>query len=163
MATESDPTPPEVHRKLAADLFNLVWTLLEKPVRTRDEDDTMLHAAHASRYHWDKVGGPVNLARGEWQIARVYSVLERTEPTLHHARRCLEICLTHSIEGFDLAYAFEAMARAAALSGDSGDRDHYLSLAREQAARVTDGEHRALLDSDLTSVPAARLAGGARG
>ncbi|MBA3365103.1 MAG: hypothetical protein H0U03_04865, partial [Actinobacteria bacterium] len=60
-------------RQLAVDLFNFVWTLLEKADRTGEEDDTMLHAAHASRFHWGEVGAPVNLARGEWQVSRVYA------------------------------------------------------------------------------------------
>ena len=36
----------QVHRRLAAELFNRVWALLEQPARTQAEDDTMLHAAH---------------------------------------------------------------------------------------------------------------------
>ena len=42
----------------------------------------MLHAAHASRFHWGEVGEPVNFARGEWQISRVYAVLGRPEPAI---------------------------------------------------------------------------------
>ncbi len=38
------------------------------------QDDEMIHAAHASRYHWGEVSDDVHLARGEWQCARVYSV-----------------------------------------------------------------------------------------
>ena len=49
----------------------------------------MIHAAHASRYHWSKVGTNANLARGEWQVSRVYTVLDRAEPALYHAHRCL--------------------------------------------------------------------------
>lgn len=60
-------------RKLAASLFNHVWDLMEKKNRTIEENDRMIHAAHASRYHWGNVGEPVNLARGEWQVSRVYS------------------------------------------------------------------------------------------
>ena len=78
--------PAEQRRQLAADLFNLVWELLERPGRSADEDDRMVHAAHASRYHWGEVGGPEQRAIGEWQCARVYSVLGRAEPALHHAR-----------------------------------------------------------------------------
>jgi hypothetical protein len=91
MATEA-AQEQKYHRKFAVDLFNYVWTLLEKPDRTRAEDDTMLNAAHASRLHWEMVGKPVNLARGDWQISHVYCVLGRIEPALYHARRCLEIC-----------------------------------------------------------------------
>src|SRR5690606_16440823 len=105
-----------VHRRLAAELFNRVWSLLEQPDRDQAADDTMLHAAHASRFHWGEVGTPVNLARGEWQISRVYAVLGRAEPALHHARRCLEICEAHGIGDFDLAFAYEALARASAVA-----------------------------------------------
>ena len=82
---------PTTRRKLAADLFNHTWTLLEKPDRTPAEDDEMIHSAHASRFHWGEVGEPFNLARGEWQCSRVYAVLGRAEPALWHARRCLAI------------------------------------------------------------------------
>ena len=89
------PVAPELddatRRALAVGLFNYTWTLLENPDRTPEQDDEMLHAAHASRYHWGEVGEPANLSRGEWQVARVYCVLGRAEPALYHARRCLEL------------------------------------------------------------------------
>lgn len=69
-ATSTD-LDPATRRKLAADLFNHVWRLLETESRTPEQDDEMLHAAHASRYHWGEVGEGINLARGEWQCARV--------------------------------------------------------------------------------------------
>jgi len=61
------------HRQLGVDLFNEVWRLIE----TREDDERMLHAAHASRYHWGEAPEckPENLARGEWQVSRVYTVL----------------------------------------------------------------------------------------
>ena len=59
----SAPTDLDDHRQLAVDLFNHVWTLIETPDRTPMQDDEMIHAAHASRYHWGEVGKPQNLAR----------------------------------------------------------------------------------------------------
>ncbi len=38
---------PDQHRQCAKALFNSVWTLLEQPERTRDEDDLMVQRAHA--------------------------------------------------------------------------------------------------------------------
>jgi hypothetical protein len=38
---------------------------------------------------------PENLARSDWLIARVYSVVGRAEPALAHAGRCLELCERH--------------------------------------------------------------------
>jgi hypothetical protein len=150
------PTPitPEQTRRLAVDLFNQVWRMMERDDRTVDDDDRMLHAAHTSRWLWGEVGEPVNLARGEWQVSRVYTVLGRPEPALHHARRCLEICGRHGIGDFDLAYAHEALARAYALAGD---RERALASrhAAEQAAdQIADADDRELLERDLGSLPA---------
>ena len=63
---------PDDERRLAATLFNHTWTLLEKGDRSVADDDEMIHSAHASRAHWGVVGTPVNFARGEWQVSRVY-------------------------------------------------------------------------------------------
>ena len=72
-------------------MFNGVWTLLEVADRTIEQDDQIVHAAHASRYHLGQVGDPVNVIRGEWQCSRVYTTLGRAEPALWHARRCLDV------------------------------------------------------------------------
>src|SRR5215212_5291328 len=103
-------------RQLAVDLFNGVWRLMETEDRTAAQDDRMLHMAHASRYHWEQVGTAAHLARGEWLCSRVYSVLGRAEPARHHAQRVLEICQEQGIGDWDLAYAYEALARAAAVA-----------------------------------------------
>ena len=91
---------------------------METEDRTQAQDDRMLHMAHASRHHWEQVGTPANLARGEWLCSRVYAVLGRGEPSLHHARRVLELCEEHGIGDWDLAFAHEALARAHAVAGD---------------------------------------------
>lgn len=147
---------PEQERKLAASLFNRVWELLDKPDRTAAEVDEMIHAAHASRHHWGPIGQPVNWARGEWQVSRVYAVLGRAEPALFHARRCLELCTAHGIGDFDRAYAYEALARASAVAGAAEDRDRYLALARTAAADIRDPDDRAPVDADLATIPMTR-------
>ena len=40
---------PKKHKELAAQLFNEVRSLLDKPSRTQEETDRMIHGAHASR------------------------------------------------------------------------------------------------------------------
>lgn len=139
-------------RQLAVDLFNHVWTLLERSDRSALEDDEMLHAAHASRYHWGEVGAPVNLARGEWQCSRVYAVLGRAEPALWHARRCRVLCEEHGIGDFDIAFAHEAIARALRLAGDHAEADAAVARARELAADIAEDEDRELLLGDLATI-----------
>lgn len=153
MSENNSTVTPEIHRRLAASLFNHVWTLLETPERAPELDDEMIHAAHASRYHWGHVGEPVNFARGEWQIARVYAVLKRPEPARYHAQRCLDICLANGIGDFDLAYAYEALARASAVAGDDEARNNYAELAHEAGKSIIDDDDRQLFESDMATIP----------
>ena len=145
--------PAEQQRQLAADLFNLVWELLERPGRTAAEDDRMVHAAHASRYHWGEVGGPEQRAIGEWQCARVYSVLGRAEPALHHARRCVEIAGADDVPDWLVASAHEALARAYAVAGDTARAHTERDLAHTALRAVTDPEEREVVESDLAGIP----------
>jgi DNA-binding transcriptional MerR regulator len=144
---------PEIRKKIASDLFNYVWTLLEKEDRSEREDDLMIDAAHASRFFWEEIGEPVNHARGEWQISRVYATLDRAEPALFHARRCLEICEEHGIGDFDLAYAYEALARAHGVAGEADAAVRYEAKARTAAERVEERDDRDLVVSDLETLP----------
>jgi len=142
-------------RQLAVDLFNEVWQLMELEDRRPDEDDKMLHMAHASRYHWGEVGTAVNRSRGEWQVSRVYALLGRGEPALYHARRGLEICQANGTKDWDLAYAYESLARAAAVAGDGPASQEWLAQARAATAEVEEDEDRELLLSDLATIPGA--------
>ena len=144
----------EEHRRLGVDLFNHVWTLLRKEERTREDVDEMVHAAHASAYHWRQVGTPANYARSEWQCSRVYAVLGRAEPALWHARRCLQLGEAHpeAMEEFDLPFAHEAMARALAVGGDADAARRHARRARDAAARIEDAEDRELVLADLATI-----------
>jgi DNA-binding transcriptional MerR regulator len=144
---------PEERRRLAAELFNLTWTLLEKPDRSTEDDDRMVHAAHASRFHWGEIGGAQQLAVGEWQCARVYAVLGRAEPSLHHARRALEIAEEGDVPDWTMASAYEALARAHAVAGDRSEAERFAALAREAVDRIADPEDREVIEGDLATLP----------
>jgi len=148
--TEIDPT---TRRKLVADLFNHTWTLLEKPDRTQAEDDEMIHSAHASRFHWGEVGEGVNLARGEWQCSRVYAALGRPEPALWHARRCVEINEANAIADWDIASAYEAMARAYLAAGDLEQVDMWKAKATAALDGIADKDDREVIEGDLATLP----------
>ena len=142
-------------RQLAVDLFNHVWTLMETPDRSAEQDDEMIHAAHASRHHWANVGTGPNLARGEWQVSRVYVTLRRPEPALYHAERCLAYCegSPDDIADWDLPYAYEALSRAHFTAGNQAEAERYAARARELAARVEDEQDREHLAEDLATLP----------
>ena len=143
------------HRQLGVDAFNHVWTLLEKRDRTREEDDEMLHEAHASTYHWLKAPEcrPENRARGEWICSRTYTELGRAEPALHHARRCLKLCEEHGIGDWDIAFAHEALARAYAIAGRAEKARRHEERARELGAAIAQEEDREHLFEALEKLP----------
>lgn len=144
----------EEHRRLGTELFNEVWNLLERTDRTVDDDLRMLHMAHASRFHWGEGGEPVNLVRGEWQCSRVYAVLGRGEPALFHARRCLEICEANGIGDFDLAYAYEAMARALLTAGERAEAAPWIERARAAGDAIAEADDREIFAQDLVGLTA---------
>ena len=157
MTDASADTPggltPEEERRVAVDLFNHTWELLEFPDRTQAQDDRMLHAAHASRFHWERVGTSTNLAVGEWQVSRVYSVLGRSEPALHHGARCLAICVEGGVEPFYLAEAYEALARGHAVAGDKASSAEAEASAWRVAEQITDDEERQMFEQDMATLP----------
>jgi len=149
---EEKTSSEEEHKKFAVELFNLTWNLLDKKGRNREEDDKMVHAAHASRFHWGEIGTPLEFERGEWQVSRVYSVLGRSEPALYHATRCLEICKENNIGDFDIAFAYEAIARANAVVGNKADCENYLKLARKAGEEIRKKEDKHYFFSELRTI-----------
>jgi DNA-binding transcriptional MerR regulator len=156
-AVTTTPAPTEIdpatRRTLAADLFNHTWTLLEKPDRTPEQDDEMMHSAHASRYHWGEIGEPVNFARGEWQCSRVYAVLGRPESALWHARRCVAIYEANGIAGWDIASGYEAMARAYLTAGNLAEVAVWKAMAQAALDIVEDTDDREVIEGDLATLP----------
>jgi tetratricopeptide (TPR) repeat protein len=138
-------------KQLAKDLFNGTWDLLDSTDRSSADDERMVHMAHASRYHWGQVGSPENRTIGDWQISRVYAVLGRSEPALHHARQALEVCDGHGLGDFHRAYAYEALARGHAVAGETDEARRYTEKALAES--VSDEETRTRLLADLGTIP----------
>ncbi len=90
MDTEKLLTLDQAHEKFAKSLNGKTWDLLGKESRTQEENEVMVLSASASLYHWLQIGTAVHAQRGEWLLARVYTVLEKPEPAMEHAIRCQE-------------------------------------------------------------------------
>jgi len=136
VTTQNKAPMQNPHKKFAVELFNMTWDLMEKQDRSTEEDDRMIHAAHASRFHWGEIGTPLEFERGEWQIPRVYSILERPEPALYHAKRCLDICEANKIDDFDIAFAYKALGRAYAAAQKSDKAREYIELGKEAGEQI---------------------------
>ena len=143
------------HRTLGVDLFNRTWTLIEKDARTPEEDDEMIHMAHASAYHWQQVGTRANRARSEWQCSRVHVLLGQTDQALYHARRCLEIVEANedgSMEDWDLPGAYESLARAHFVAGNLDEARGWAERGRAATAAIADEDDRKVMEADFATI-----------
>lgn len=146
-------TEAEAHLHFAKQFFGNIWDLLEKPKRTPEEDDLLVDYAHASLSHWRAVGTGVNLQRGIWMLAHVYTVLGNSALALHYAGRCQELTGQYKDElsDFDFAFAYECMARAYALARNQTEAQKYIDKADKAGAAIKDEEDREIFLDDFNS------------
>ena len=139
-------------------LFNATWELIDKGDKRTEEDELMMiHTAHASVYHWRQFGKTINFARGEWQLARVYSILKRVQQAMYHAQNCLNICLkckknNEEIADWDIPFAYEAMARAAVIGGAKDVAEKFVKLAREEGEKIAEKGDKDYFFSEIDTV-----------
>ncbi len=141
------------HEAFAKQANRETWTLLQQEGRTAVDDEHMVHSAHASAFHWAAVGGAVESTRADWLLSHVYAVLGNAEPALRYAQQCLATCERAGIGDFDLAYAYEAVARATATAGDVEAAPRWRKKAVEAGAAITDAQDRELFLGDLEAEP----------
>lgn len=146
-------TLEEAHREFGKQLNNRVWQLLGNQERTPAEDEEMVYAAFASHYHWMQVGTEVNQQRGEWMIAHVHTVLGEADLAVKHANRCLELTsqFKDQMADFDVAYAYEGVARANALAGKSETARKYLEMAKNAGDEIANEEDKEIFQGDIES------------
>lgn len=145
-------TMEEWHKKQAINNFNYTWDLIDKNDRTKEDDLEMINAAHTSCFHWSKIGTPLNVLRGEWQISRVYSLLNMGDVALYHGKYSLELCENNGIGDFDLAFAYEAIARAHMVNKNLDEMNTYLELAKSTAENIAKEEDKDYFLSELNSI-----------
>jgi tetratricopeptide (TPR) repeat protein len=140
------------HKYFAADCFNKAWDLIEKPQRTPEEDRLMVALNQASLFHWMNRADCTseNLSVGFWQASRIQALLGKAD----EARRQAETCLSYSdsLAPFYVAFAYEALARAEFLAGDSLRASEHLQSAKRHAGNVENKNHQAMLLKDLNSL-----------
>ena len=131
-----------------------MWELLGKSDRTAAEDEDLLRRAYAAAYHWQRTDSrkPENDARGAYMIAKALLATGQPTRAMVSADQCLEVCQTHQLSDFDLAYAHEARARSfLALDRHAEARQEWLTAT---AVEIADPEDEAILLADLADLDA---------
>ncbi len=152
MSNAEKMTLDEFHKKIAIQTNNSVWPTLDKDSPSQDELDQALHMAHTSHYHWSKIGEPINIARAEYMIARVYSAMGEGSRAAHHAELCLKITEKTGIGDFDLAFAYEVLAKAHAANGDSESCKKYKQLAQKATDAVKDDQDKKICQGEVDKI-----------
>lgn len=144
MTEEKTFTLSQAHHHFAVDFHGQTWELLEKKDRNRADDARMLDYAHASLAHWRTGGGVVRQQRGEWLIARVHAVLGEGDAALKHAQACFQLLEDNKaqMDDFDFAFAYEAIARAYAVSGDAAQAKKYIDMAQKAGDAIKEKDDR---------------------
>jgi hypothetical protein len=140
-------------RKVAAELFNETWRLIEWPGRTPEQDRRMLITACASWLEWDAIGTEENRAVADWQIAHVASLLGYGDLALAHATAAFERTEGGQLPSWLRASTLEGLARAHAAAGHKAERDAYVERATAALRDLDDPEDRDLIASQLATVP----------
>jgi tetratricopeptide (TPR) repeat protein len=142
------------HKQIASQCFNRVWDFLDLQERTKEEEEQMIHLAHTSFWHWTQVEGhtSTNLSIGYWQIARVYAVVENGEQSRLFAERCVEVSLESDIPPFYIGYAYEALARAYRVLGQTELALENVQKALSYAQEVIVEDSKNMLIKDLDEI-----------
>jgi len=140
------------HRKIAIDTFNKTWEYIEKKERSMEQNLEMIHLAHTSRYHWGFAGNELNKARGEWQISRVYSILNLGESAIYHAKASHKIIVENKYDDFDKVFAFEALAFAHKVLGNEEEKEKYKQLGYNELENVKKKGDRDYCKSELDNL-----------
>lgn len=151
-----DPGVEEItrwHRTFAPRFFNHAWELMDRPSLTSDEVDEMLASAFAQRAHWYQVGDARNRAIADWQVSRAAVRAGYPDLARRFAERCLRV--SSDLDPFVVAFAHEAMARAASLVDDVDTFTEHLQAARRLVEQIDDSEEREVLVADLDEMEGA--------
>ena len=142
------------HKYYSVHCYNKAWDLIDKEQRTPEEDEQMVRLTLASHYHWTQRPdySSTKASIGYWQTSRIYAILDQAESAIHYGKLCLQASQQEGVPPFYRGYAYEALARAAAVVGNHQDMALYLEKARAAANEVQEEDERKMILGDLESI-----------
>ena len=137
----------KAHRWFAIEFNNQAWDLIEKPSRTPDQTQQMIHVAHAALLHWQAAGTALNAERAECLLATAYAACGDSAAAVRHAERCLSLSVQNAAEEtpFDRASALGCAANAHRLAMNVAQAERLRTLS-EPAAAALDADDRQVFD-----------------
>jgi hypothetical protein len=140
------------HRRFAAASNNRAWELSVQ-TRSSAEDQEMLNAAHASAWHWTKVGTELNRMRAIMLLAEVQALLGFGQLALAYAEEMRTYFLGVRSPDWEVAFVHSVHAHAASAAGET--EKHRISYGMAVAAleAISNEEERGTAASTFSHVP----------
>lgn len=143
------------HRWHAVECNNLAWSLAELPSRSELQDEEMLNAAHASAFHWGKVGDELNQARGRMLLAHVHALVGDGKAALTSARQSHDYITAHNPPDWEIAFSYAILAHAAHAAGEADLHREYYAKAKELGEAIADPEDKKIFLATFKTIPGA--------
>jgi len=140
------------HRRFAAAGNNRAWELSEQ-TRNAAEDQEMLNAAHASAWHWTKVGTELNRMRANMLLAEVHALLGFGQSALAYAEEMRTYFLGVRSPESEVAFVHVVHAHAASAAGETEKHRASYGLAVAALEAVSNEEERGMVVRTFSHVP----------
>jgi predicted metal-dependent phosphoesterase TrpH len=152
----NNSTPEELaawQRRLASQANNRAWRLSEAPSRSPEEDEEMLHAAHAAIYFWKIVGNANNRAHAAQLLAHTYALLKLARPAKHYLAQATPTFLNGGAAPWEVAIAHAVAAGVASVCAEHENHKMHYTEAVRLIAALEDPEDREIINATLNVVP----------
>jgi hypothetical protein len=140
------------HRRFAAASNNRAWELSVQS-RSTVEDQEMLNAAHASTWHWWKVGTELNRMRATMLLAEVHSLLGSGPSALAYAEKMREYFLRVGAPDWETAFVHVVHAHAASAAGEAVKHRASYESAVAALGNISNEVERRIVASTFSHVP----------
>jgi hypothetical protein len=154
--TTRAPTPEDIEkwdRWFAIETNNLAWTLAEDPARTPAQREEMLSAAHASAFHWSRIGSDLNKARADLLLGLVHGFLGNGPLATTHARRSFEYISAQESPDWEFALAHAVVANAAHAAREASLYAAQYALARSFGDAISDSGDKEIFERIFVQLP----------
>ena len=153
MSTQpSDAERAAWHKRFAAECNNRAWEL-STAARSAADDREMLDLAHASAWHWGKVGTELNRMRATTLLAEVHALLGMGERALAEAEEMRAYFLARQTPDWEIAICHAIYAHAAHVAGRAAEHRDAYAQAEAALAAIAGDEDRAVVAATFRHVP----------
>ena len=157
MSTSVNPEDePLWRRRLGSGANNRAWTLAEKIGRSAEDDQEMLHAAHAAMHLWSTIGTALNIARGQLLLGQVHALLGDAKYANEYATAAHDYFIANDTAPGELAFVHAVRANAAHCCGDAALHESSYRKAEALIASLANPGEREALQATMNVIPKPR-------